>query len=129
MFRVALLAIGFVVAVSMRSPVDLDVLRDRNALYRVAADGAVENGYTLKLINKRDAQTRYRIEVEGAPALALAGAPIETSVAAGEVGNVAVTLRAAAGALRGKSEVVFAVVGADDATIRYRQKSSFFAPQ
>ena len=38
-------------------------------------------------------------------------------------------LRAAAGALRGKSEVVFAVVGADDATIRYRQKSSFFAPQ
>ena len=125
---VALLT-GFTWSVTHRVPLIVDVLRDRNALYRLAADGSVENGYTLKLINKRDAQTRYRIEVEGAPALALAGAPIETSVAAGEVGNVAVTLRAAAGALRGKSEVVFAVVGADDATIRYRQKSSFFAPQ
>jgi cytochrome c oxidase accessory protein FixG len=124
-----LLLSGFTWSVTHRVPLIVDVLRDRNALYRLGPDGAVENTYTLKLINKRDRETRFRIEVAAAPALALVGAPVEVTVAGGQVGNVPVTLRAAAGALQGKSEVAFEVTGADDGAIRYRQKSSFFAPR
>ena len=46
-----------------RSPLIVEVLRDRNALYRVAADG-IDNGYTLKLVNKTDAAQEYRITLE-----------------------------------------------------------------
>ncbi|TMP38340.1 hypothetical protein CWB98_06300, partial [Pseudoalteromonas rubra] len=30
----------------------LDIIRDRNQLYRVNVEGLVENTYTLKMINK-----------------------------------------------------------------------------
>src|SRR3546814_6815553 len=38
--------------VTTRSPLIVDVLRDRNALYRSGSDGRIENGYTVKLVNK-----------------------------------------------------------------------------
>jgi polyferredoxin len=37
--------------VSQRSLLMVDVLRDRGALLRETADGAIENSYTLKLMN------------------------------------------------------------------------------
>ena len=39
-------------AVASRQLVELDVLRDRNALYRTLDDGRIENVYTLRVINK-----------------------------------------------------------------------------
>jgi|TARA_B100001964_G_C14131435_1_gene553072 polyferredoxin len=35
-----------------RNPVSLDVIRDRNALYRETGEGLIENVYTLRVINK-----------------------------------------------------------------------------
>src|SRR4029434_3462038 len=48
------LVVGFVVALAMRSPVSLDVLRDRNSLYRLTDDGQVDNVYTLRILNKTE---------------------------------------------------------------------------
>jgi cytochrome c oxidase accessory protein FixG len=48
----ALLIAGFVLALGLRTPMGLDVLRDRNALYRELADGTVENVYTARVMNK-----------------------------------------------------------------------------
>src|SRR3546814_12571426 len=67
-----------------RSPLIADVLRDRNALYRVAGDG-VDNSYTLKLANKTERDARYRVRVESAtPGLALREGTREVTVPAGE---------------------------------------------
>src|SRR3546814_1955327 len=38
--------------VTKRSPLIVEVLRDRNALYRSGSDGRIENRYTVKLVNK-----------------------------------------------------------------------------
>ena len=54
------LGIGFVISLSLRQPIGLDILRDRNALYRVLPDGAVENVYSLRILNKDDQAHRYR---------------------------------------------------------------------
>ena len=45
------LIVGFGVAVSHRQLVEVDVLRDRNALYRDIGDGLIENVYTVRLVN------------------------------------------------------------------------------
>ncbi|MET0535174.1 MAG: cytochrome c oxidase accessory protein CcoG, partial [Steroidobacter sp.] len=42
------LMVGFGIAVANRELVELDVLRDRNALYRRIDDGLIENVYTLR---------------------------------------------------------------------------------
>jgi len=47
----ALLA-TFAWGVAHRSALILEVLRDRNALYRESSDGGIENSYTVKLVNK-----------------------------------------------------------------------------
>ncbi|MFT5448013.1 MAG: polyferredoxin [Gammaproteobacteria bacterium] len=58
---------GVVVAVLMRTPVGLDVLRDRNALYRETSQGLVENVYTLKIINMDERRHEYTVEIAGLP--------------------------------------------------------------
>src|SRR5690606_16411599 len=65
----AALCVAWAWGISQRSELIVEVLRDRNALYRHAADGSVANDYTLKLINKSQQPQRYRVTLEtgGAP--------------------------------------------------------------
>jgi cytochrome c oxidase accessory protein FixG len=68
-----------------RMPLELDIIRDRNALYRETTEGMVENIYTLKIINM-DAQTHtYRLSVSGLEGLTLLNRKGEFSVKSGEV--------------------------------------------
>ena len=119
---------GFAVGVAGRNPLIVDVLRDRNALFREAADGTIENVYTLKIINKTQQPHRYRIAVEGNPAIRFAGEPPLVQAAAEEVLNVPVTLRAEAGSVQGRSDVRFVVEATDDSGIRYAEDTRFFGP-
>jgi polyferredoxin len=76
-----LLFAGFVITLSTRAAVRLDVMRDRNTLYRELPDGHIENVYQLKILNKEDQPRRVRVSVSGLP-----GARIETSPADIELG-------------------------------------------
>jgi len=137
------LVIGWGVGVAHRSPLIAEVLRDRNALYRETADG-IENGYTIKLVNKTARAQRYRIELEtaggtgreldrddehgrahgddDAPRLR----PLPTvAVDAGAVAAVPVLV--VAREARGRHEVAF-VVTSVDGSVRKRVDSSFFGP-
>ncbi|MCL4161189.1 UNVERIFIED_CONTAM: hypothetical protein GTU68_032148, partial [Idotea baltica] len=58
---------GFVTALMMRSNFQVDILRDRNALYRITDEQGIENSYQLKIINKSQTAQRYLIGVEGLP--------------------------------------------------------------
>lgn len=48
-----------------RTPVRLDVLRDRGQLYQEVSGGLIENVYILKIINMSDDSQRYGISVDG----------------------------------------------------------------
>jgi cytochrome c oxidase accessory protein FixG len=50
-----------------RIPLDLDIIRDRNALYRETNDGLIENVYTLKIMNKSQVEKNYQIKANGLP--------------------------------------------------------------
>ena len=118
---------GFAWGIANRSPLIADVLRDRNALYRETADGAVENDYTLKLVNKTDRDRSFRIRIEAAnPAIALREDTASVDARAEAVVSVPVVLVARDGA-SGRNDVRF-IIESDDGTSRETVDSSFFGP-
>jgi cytochrome c oxidase accessory protein FixG len=56
---------SLVSTVVMRSPVILDVIRDRNALYRDVGRQGIENNYTIRVINKHNEDHDYVLSVSG----------------------------------------------------------------
>src|SRR4249919_3166632 len=120
----ALLA-AFAWGVGARTMLIAEALRDRNALYRETASG-IENGYTLKLVNKSDQPAHYVVRMESStPGLALRGAH-EIDVPAGDVAAMPITVAGPEG-IRGRHAVTFDVQ-ARDGSAQARVDSSFFGP-
>jgi cytochrome c oxidase accessory protein FixG len=66
-YSLALLVVGSVMLAGLlsRSPMAMDVLRDRNPEYITLSDGSVRNGYTLKLMNRSIIPATYFVDFEG----------------------------------------------------------------
>jgi cytochrome c oxidase accessory protein FixG len=74
----------FATVLLTRTPLRLDVIRDRGQLYQQVAGGLIENAFTLKIINMDRLEQRYTLNILGLPAARLLpDAPI--TVAAGEM--------------------------------------------
>ena len=50
-----------------RSQLDVNVVPDRNPLYVTLSDGAIRNGYTVKILNKRQEERTFRLSVGNLP--------------------------------------------------------------
>lgn len=74
---------AFAVSIALRSPFRVDVVRDRASLARIVDDGRVENVYRIQIMNSAEEVQRYRVEVEGLPAIMIAG-PTEFELAPAE---------------------------------------------
>jgi polyferredoxin len=127
-----LLAVAWTWGVLHRKPFIAEVLRDRNALYRVLGDGSVENAYTLKIVNKTDLAVHFAVTLLHAPEGAhLVGVPALIEVPGSAV--LPVPLRVAAPASsHGRAELTFEVkpasTGEEQSARPQRVESSFFAP-
>ena len=117
-------------ALSQRVPVGLDVIRDRNALYRETPEGLVENVYVVKLLNMDERPHRYRLSISGVEGMEIVGQESEAQVPAGEVLSLPVSLRVDPVALkRTSSKVVFSVSAVDDPEIHIQQTGRFIGPK
>ena len=117
---------GFAWGVGHRSPLIAEVLRDRNALYREATGGRIENGYTLKLVNKTTEPQRYRVTLAAPKGIALRGGALSVDAKAEQVLDLPVTATAPA-TVSGRHEVRFVVVD-ESGEARAEVESSFFGP-
>jgi cytochrome c oxidase accessory protein FixG len=120
---------GFGIAVANRSLIEVDVLRDRNALYRTLSDGRIENVYTIRAINKDTHAHDLKLRVEG-----LSGAMLDTDqdvyrIAAGEVISIAARVRVASNAAAGGSDIDIVATSTDSPSIISREKARFIAPR
>jgi len=120
-----LLAVGTIMALglALRSSVELTVLRDRSPLFVPLADGAIRNGYTVKVLNKAREAEAYALAIDGLKGARLAvigdgeveadGATALLEVRPDAVGTFRVMVRAERGALAGESTpILFRVQGA-----------------
>ena len=120
------LVAGFAWGIANRSPLIADVLRDRNALYRMTADG-IDNVYTLKLVNKTDSEQNYRVTLEaGTPGIALRDGDRVVRVAAGEVASIPIEVSAPE-TVKGRHAIRFVIESVDGGT-RETVDSTFFGP-
>jgi polyferredoxin len=51
----------------LRDRLQLDVLHDRNPQYVLESDGAIRNGYTLKILNMRPEPRLFTLSISGLP--------------------------------------------------------------
>jgi polyferredoxin len=109
----------------MRKPLIVDVMRDQK-LFRELSGGAIENAYTLRLVNKEASAHRFAIALDTKAPLQVV-APAELSAAPEEILTVPVTVRAAPGAVRGGVDLKFQVRDLDTGLV-VSEEARFFAP-
>jgi cytochrome c oxidase accessory protein FixG len=129
----AFVLISLVVAVGVglagRTPLGLDVIRDRSTLFRDTDEGLVENVYTLKLINMDSKDHLYEIAVSGIDGMELSLDADQVPVAAHEVLSVSARVRADPYSLeRASSTIVFTLQAIDDDSLRVDEEARFLGP-
>ena len=115
-------------SLAMRTPLKVDVVRDRAALSRIVAGGKLENVYRLQVMNATEAPQRYRIAADGLEGLAVASER-EFDVGPTESRWVAVRLQLPYGTAAPGSHAIhfdIATVGGD---AHVREKSVFLVPR
>lgn len=124
------ITIGTIVAVYNRSPIDLDIIRDRNSLFRETGMGMIENVYTLKLINKDILPHDYKISVEGMPGLKLnINKNARLFAESGQVIEVPVSIEIDPAKLEKRtSEVFFKLEAIDADNLSITQEARFLGP-
>jgi cytochrome c oxidase accessory protein FixG len=122
------LIVGLVTSMATRTPVILDVIRDRNSLYRELPNELIENIYTLKVINQSDFDRGFRLSVDGVPGLALDGVDDVVTVTGGGVLSLPVRARTHKDSAYGIMNITFTVVATDDDSVTVTEDSRFLGP-
>jgi polyferredoxin len=124
-----ILLVGLTGALLNRHELRMDVLRDRNALYRELATGQIENVYTLKVLNKSDRDHALTLQVTGMPGLTVETDPALPVAIAGEMTTIAARVKAdPTQATGGGHNVNFEVSSNTAEDITADSDSRFFLP-
>lgn len=125
----AVIAVALVISVLLRVPLDVDVVRDRNTLYRETNEGLVENVYTLRILNMDNNPHSYRLSAQGINGLRMLSEMDSVSIDSGQVREVTVRLQADPGNLKERStHVTFRVQAEDDAKLTASEEGRFLGP-
>jgi cytochrome c oxidase accessory protein FixG len=117
------------VALWMRVPLKVDVIRDRGAMVREVEDGELENVYRLQVMNATESARRYRITVEGLPGIRVASEPV-IEMAPAATRAFPVRIRVPGTEAKGGSQKIVITVAADDGSgLQVREKAAFLSPR
>ncbi len=123
-----LLAIGFGYSITHRNLVGIDVMRDRNALYRERPDETVENVYNMKILNKDGQAHEFTISASGLPGIQVDYAGETVWVGPGQVQGLPVRIRVPEDALEGGADIEVSIQATDQPELRATGKARFIAP-
>ena len=119
---------GLTISMATRTPVILDVIRDRNTLYRELPGDIIENSYTLKLINQSDQNRSFTLDVMGVDGISLDGAGDTVLVDGGGVLSLPVRARAHRDSAYGIMTIQFSITAVDDEGVSITEDSRFLGP-
>jgi cytochrome c oxidase accessory protein FixG len=119
----------FVYSIATRDLMHLDVIRDRNALYREVADNRIENVYTLKMLNKSDSPHVIILSASGLPGIAVETDPTVVTLESGEIRSIAARISADRDGLgSGGHDIVLTAEAENDASLTVYGGARFMAP-
>ena len=135
------------VSLALKSPLKVNVIRDRGALARESSPGVIENVYRLQIMNTDEKPRKFAIAAEGLPGLKVVGVELPVEIGAATTRLVPLRLQAPADPGeadgddrhdRGHDEgrpgreaqrVEFVVRAVDEPTLVRREKSTFVLPR
>ncbi len=122
-----LLITSMVTTIAFREPAILDVIRDRNALYRDVGRQGIENSFTVRVINKQNNAHPFTLSVSG-----MQGLQIRTEtdfVLQGEsVKTLPVSVTAPHESAVGGNVITFELRSTDGSNIHVTEESRFRGP-
>ena len=129
----ALILLGIVVAtfysILTRDPIAIDVIRDRNSLYRETNEGLIENVYTIKLMNMDKKAHTYTLRADGIKDLILKTDADKIQVDSGEVIEIPARVQVDAYNLEKRSnDIHFTVQALDDESLKVVEDARFLGP-
>ena len=123
-----ILITGLMTSMAMRTPVILDVIRDRNTLYREIPGNMIENIYTLKIINQDERMRSFVLSVEGLDGIVLDGIGETVDLDGSTVLSLPVRARASREEASGINTIRFTVTAIDDGGVSVTEDSRFIGP-
>ncbi|QYF92702.1 cytochrome c oxidase accessory protein CcoG [Massilia sp. PAMC28688] len=125
----SLFAAGFVIALASRTPLKVDVIRDRGSMGRELDEGRIENVYRLQVMNTAEQAHRFRVSVGGLAGIAVDG-EAHTSIEGAATRAIAVRVQAPKGDLKsGSHPIQFTVSALDDPALRVVEDAVFIIPR
>ncbi len=112
-----------------RTPLKMDVIRDRGSMGREIENGMIENVYRLQVMNTEETAHRYKISVSGIDTIKLHGKD-EIELGATESRGVPVNVRVDEGhGNKGSNKIWFTITALDEQGVEVKEKAVFFVPR
>ena len=121
------LATAFIGGLATRPTLIVDVMRDRNALYRDVGREGIENTYSINAVNKLRSDRRFEIQVSGVEGARIA-TPTTVEIGAESVQRIPVAVRVPHEHAAGGQRIEFTFVGLDDDDTTVTEDSRFRGP-
>jgi len=123
---------GIIYGLTSLDPIDLTVLHERQPLFVALSSGAIQNKYTLKLLNKTTADIGVQISASGPRDLEVVGAEKAVTARHGEVTSATVLVRVPLASVTQESQsITFFAEGVRSGgeTVRSQRDSVFIGPR
>lgn len=130
LYGVVLLAltVGLLVSLVLRTPLKVDIVRDRAALSRIVSGGKLENVYRLQIMNATEKEQTYVIQASGLEGIEVASEQ-QVLIEPAQSRWVPVRLQVPYGAVAPGSHTVYFAVGEAGGGAHVSEKSVFLVPR
>ena len=125
------ICVAMLVSLAMRTPLKVDVVRDRGVMARIVAGGMIENVYRLQIMNATETSQNYQVTVAGLPGLRL-GADQASMFTVEATESRWVVLRVQLpyeAAVAGSHPIHFEIAAQGDSGTHVSEKSVFLVPR
>ena len=116
----------FIINLVNLSTTEMEIVRDRTALYRENSEGLIENTYTLKIINKSVATQHYHLSIAGLQGAQLLG-PQQIVIRSGEILTQPIAIAIDPYNIKEKKRTITIILtSTEDNSEQIKQDSPFF---
>jgi cytochrome c oxidase accessory protein FixG len=122
---IIIMTVAFVWQITSRQPLELNIDRDRTALYRENSEGLIENTFTLLILNKSQQDNTYTVNIEGLDNFKYFGDK-EVNVLAGEAYTLPISLAVDPYDLDKPVTNIVITVTSKDGEVKVYEESRFF---
>jgi len=117
-------------SVVTRIPVGLDIIRDRNSLYRETGLGMIENVYLMKIMNMDQKAHEYRLTAQGLDGMKLVMDKEKLVVQSGEIFDLPMRIVVDPANMKEHAyDISFTLTSTSNPTITTTQESRFMGPR